>query len=181
MITGINSKQISYKTFTYDAANGLTLDFYPAPTQGKKPCVIVVHGGSWAGGDSRQLPELNSELAKASYHVASINYRLAPQYKFPAPIEDLKVALNYLQSQASILLIDTNNFVLLGRSAGGQIVLSAAYMLNDPAIKGVISLYGPADMVWGYANPTNPLVLNSRKVMEKLSRRNLHADTATIR
>ncbi len=166
VITGINSKQISYKTFTYDAANGLTLDFYPAPTQGKKPCVIVVHGGSWAGGDSRQLPELNSELAKASYHVASINYRLAPQYKFPAPIEDLKVALNYLQSQASILLIDTNNFVLLGRSAGGQIVLSAAYMLNDPAIKGVISFYGPADMVWGYANPTNPLVLNSRKVME---------------
>jgi acetyl esterase/lipase len=166
VITGINSKQISYKTFTYDAANGLTLDFYPAPTQGKKPCVIVVHGGSWAGGDSRQLPELNSELAKAGYHVASINYRLAPQYKFPAPIEDLKVALNYLQSQASILLIDTNNFVLLGRSAGGQIVLSAAYMLNDPAIKGVISFYGPADMVWGYANPTNPLVLNSRKVME---------------
>ncbi|MBA2762934.1 MAG: alpha/beta hydrolase, partial [Segetibacter sp.] len=59
VITGINSKQISYKTFTYDAANGLTLDFYPAPTQGKKPCVIVVHGGSWAGGDSRQLPGLN--------------------------------------------------------------------------------------------------------------------------
>ncbi|MBA4140981.1 MAG: alpha/beta hydrolase fold domain-containing protein [Segetibacter sp.] len=166
MITGMNSKQIAYKNFTYDAANGLTLDFYPATTVGKKPCVIIVHGGSWAGGDSRQLPELNSELAKAGYHVASINYRLAPKHKFPLPIEDLKVALTYLRSQASSLLIDTNNFVLLGRSAGGQIVLSAAYMLNDPTIKGVISFYGPADMVWGYANPTNPLVLNSRKVME---------------
>jgi len=166
MITRLSEKQIAYKSFTYDAANGLALDFYPAATAGKKPCVIVVHGGSWAGGDSRQLPELNSELAKAGYHVASINYRLAPKYKFPSPIEDLKVALTYLRSQASNLLIDTNKFVLLGRSAGGQIVLSAAYMLNDPTIKGVISFYGPADMVWGYANPTNPLVLNSRKVME---------------
>ncbi|MCW3109725.1 MAG: alpha/beta hydrolase [Segetibacter sp.] len=166
MITGMNAKQIAYKTLTYDTANALTLDFYPASTGGNKPCIIVVHGGSWAGGDSRQLPELNSELAKAGYHVATINYRLAPQNKYPAPVEDVKTALSYLRSQAANLLIDTGNFVLLGRSAGGQIVLSAAYTLNDPAIKGVISFYGPADMVWGYANPTNPLVLNSRKVME---------------
>ena len=54
----------------------------------------------------------------------------------------------------------------MGRSAGAQIALSAAYTLNNPAIKGVISFYGPADMVWGYAHPTNPLVLNSRQVME---------------
>src|SRR3954467_15004469 len=74
--------------------------------------------------------------------------------------------MSYLRSRAADLLIDTTRFVLLGRSAGGQIVLSAAYTLNDPTIKGVISFYGPADMVWGYANPTNPLVLNSRKVME---------------
>ena len=65
-----------------------------------------------------------------------------------------------------MLSIDTNNFVLLGRSAGGQIVLSAGNILNDPSIKGVINFYGPADMVWGYANPTNPLVLNSCEVME---------------
>ena len=124
-----------------------------------------MHGGSWAGGDSQQLPELNSELAKAGYQVASINYRLAPQHLFPAPIEDLQASLSFLRSNATELQIDTGNFVLLGRSAGGQIVLTAAYTLKDPAIKGVISFYGPADMVWGYKNPTNPLVLNSGKVM----------------
>lgn len=166
MITGINAKRVAYKTLTYDVANSLTLDFYPASQKGEKPCVIVVHGGSWAGGDSQQLPELNSELAKSGYHVVAINYRLAPKYKYPAPVEDLKTAVTFLRTNAANLSIDTNNLVLLGRSAGGQIVLSAAYTLNDPAIKGVISFYGPADMVWGYANPTNPLVLNSRKVME---------------
>lgn len=167
MIFGINAKKVSYKTITYDPANLLTLDFYPSTTPGNRPCVIVVHGGSWAGGDSQQLPELNSVLAKAGYHVATINYRLAPEYKFPAPIEDVKTAMNFLRANAANLSIDTNNFALIGRSAGGQIVLSAAYTLNDTSIKGVISFYGPADMVWGYANPTNPLVLNSRKVMEQ--------------
>lgn len=166
MITGIHTQQVAYKLLTYDTANALTLNFYSATTTGNKPCVIVVHGGSWAGGDSKQLPELNSELAKAGYHVASINYRLAPQHIYPSPVEDVNTAMAYLRSHAAELSIDTNNFVLLGRSAGGQVVLSAAYVLNNPAIKGVISFYGPADMVWGYANPTNPLVLNSRKIME---------------
>lgn len=166
IITGVGAKQLSYQTLTYDTANSLTLDFYSSLTAGKKPCVIVVHGGSWAGGDSQQLPELNSVLAKAGYAVASINYRLAPRYHYPAPLEDIQTALHYLRSHAEKLAIDTNRFVLLGRSAGGQIVLSAASILHDSSIKGVIDFYGPADMVWGYANPTNPLVLNSRKVME---------------
>src|SRR5205085_8958681 len=101
----------------------------------------------------------NTELVEAGYNVASINYRLAPAYTYPAPIEDLQAVLAYLRSHATELSIDTNKLILLGRSAGGQIVLSAAYTLRDRAIKGVISFYGPADMVWGYANPTNPLVL----------------------
>ncbi|MDB5247375.1 MAG: Alpha/beta hydrolase [Segetibacter sp.] len=166
MFTGINAQPTAYKTHTFDEAKKLTLDFYRSAKAGKQPCVVVVHGGSWAGGDSRQLPGLNSYLAKKGYQVVSINYRLAPEHKFPSPVEDVGAALNYLRTNAENLSIDTGNFVLLGRSAGGQIVLSAAYILRDPSIKGVISFYGPADMVWGYANPTNPLVLNSRKVME---------------
>ena len=165
MLAGYLKKQITYKTFTYNVSQTLTLDFYATTATVKRPCVIVVHGGSWAGGDNKQLPELNSELAKAGYHVASINYRLAPKHLFPAPIQDLSSAIRYLKANADKLSIDSNRFVLLGRSAGGQIVLSAADLLHDASIKGVISFYGPADMVWGFANPTNPLVLNSRKVM----------------
>lgn len=166
LITGIDAKQILYQTFTYDAKHSLTLDWYSSAQAGKRPCVVVVHGGSWAGGDSRQLPEINSELAKNGYNVATINYRLAPQYTFPAPVQDVAAALAYLRSHAQALFIDTTQFVLLGRSAGGQIVLSAAYTLHDPSLAGVISFYGPSDMVWGYANPTSMLVMDSRKIME---------------
>lgn len=145
----------------------LNLDFYSAQASGKRPCVVVVHGGAWSSGDSKQLPELNSYLAKAGYNVAAINYRMAPQYQNPLPVQDVKNAMKYLRAHADSLNIDTNNFVLLGRSAGAQIALLAAYTLKDPDIKGVIDFYGPADMVWGYSAPASPLVMDSRGVMER--------------
>jgi acetyl esterase/lipase len=164
-----SAKDVPYRTISYVKYKDttLTLDFYPAQVTGKKsPCIIVVHGGSWAGGDSKQLPELNSHLAMRGYNVAAINYRMAPKYKTPAPVEDVKAAIAYLQRHAAELHIDTANFVLLGRSAGGQIALLAAYTINEPVLKGVIDFYGPADMVWGYSVPSNPWIMNSRKVMD---------------
>jgi acetyl esterase/lipase len=167
MLTGIGAAKVPSRTITYGSTDGasLTLDLYPARQPGPRPCVIVIHGGSWAGGDSKQLPELNSRLAQDGYTVAAINYRLAPRYHNPIPVQDVHTALDYLRSHATGLSIDSNTFVLLGRSAGAQIALLAAYTLQDSAIKGVIDLYGPADMVWGYSAPSNPLVMDSRKVM----------------
>lgn len=161
--------EFPYKSLTYINYPDikLDLDFYQAQANGKRPCVVVIHGGSWSSGDSKQVPELNSSLAKGGYNVAAINYRKAPQYKSPLPIQDVKNALSYLRAHADSFNIDTNKFVLLGRSAGAQIALLAAYTLKDEGIKGVIDFYGPADMVWGYSLPANPLVMDSRGVMER--------------
>jgi acetyl esterase/lipase len=158
---------VEYKTFTYNTDKNtlLSLDFYPAITDGKRPCIIVVHGGSWSSGDSKQLPELNSYLATAGYNVAAINYRMAPKYKTPAPIENIHEVFTYLKKHAEELKIDTNNFVLLGRSAGAQIALLSAYTHPEPGLKGVVDFYGPADMVWGYSVPSSPLIMDSRLVM----------------
>ncbi|MES2807390.1 MAG: alpha/beta hydrolase [Bacteroidota bacterium] len=161
-------KDVAYKTHTYAtyADTALTLNYYPSQTADKKPCVIVVHGGSWAKGDKEQLPELNSYLARKGYNVAAIDYRMAPKNLNPAPVNDIVEAIKYLTTHADELKIDTNNFVLLGRSAGAQIALLAAYTLHDTRIKGVIDYYGPADMVWGYSIPGNPWIMDSRAVME---------------
>jgi len=161
MFTGINKDEVMPETLVYkQVRKDLTIDYYRAATKDKLPCVIVIHGGSWQGGDSKQLPELNSYLPKQGYHVAAINYRLAPLYRFPAPIEDTKDALDYLTKHAEELYIDTSRFVLLGRSAGGQIALLSAYTFHDPRIKGVISYYAPADMAWGAGIKTNKWVLD---------------------
>lgn len=163
------AESLPYKTITYVkySDTAMTMDYYPAQQTGKKPCVIMVHGGSWAGGDSQQLPELNSHLAAKGYNVAAINYRMVPKWQTPAPVEDVRALLQYCRTHAEELHIDTNEFVLIGRSAGAQIALLAAYTLNDPAIKGVVDFYGPADMIWGYSIRSNPLIMDSRKVMEQ--------------
>lgn len=168
MLTGVNSGSVEAKEHVYVPYQdkGLKLDFYSAKTIRKRPCVIVVHGGSWKSGDSKQLMELNAVLTSAGYHVAAVNYRLAPKHLSPAPVQDVKAAVSYLQKNADALQIDVKNIVLLGRSAGAQVALLAAYSLNITGLKGVISFYGPADMVWGYSLPANPLVMDSRKVME---------------
>lgn len=163
-----SSKVSNPKSFTYDDSRGviLDLDYYRSTMSGFRPCVVVIHGGSWRSGDNKQLPELNAELANAGYHVVAINYRLAPKYHTPAPVADVVSCLKYLREHKIALSIDTSKIILLGRSAGAQIALLAAYTLHDPSIIGVINFYGPADMVWGYAAPSNPLIMDSRKVME---------------
>jgi acetyl esterase/lipase len=160
--------KVPYRTVDYVkySDTSMRMDFYPAQTLGVKPCVIVVHGGSWSSGDSQQLPELNSYLATKGYNVASINYRMAPKWQTPAPVEDIKNAVKYLTKNAEELHIDTDNLILLGRSAGGQIALLAAYTLHEKKIKGIIDFYGVADMVWGYSIPSNPWIMDSRKVMD---------------
>ncbi|MES2064564.1 MAG: alpha/beta hydrolase [Bacteroidota bacterium] len=160
-------KQTDYKTLIYSDSAEQSLDFYPARFAGKKPCVIVVHGGSWSSGDSQQLPELNSYLAGEGYNVASINYHLAPKYQSPVAVGDVEAVFTYLRKNADKLHIDTANFVLLGRSAGAQIALLSAYKRPQKGLKGVVDFYGPADMVWGYSKPASKLVMDSRAVMER--------------
>lgn len=163
---GIEKKEPQILTYKTLPEKALTLDFYSAGKI-KSPCIIVIHGGSWSQGNSKQLPDLNYYLSSRGYHVAAINYRLAPQYKSPAQVEDTREALNYLVKHSKELNIDTANFVLLGRSAGGQIALVSAYTFNDPRVKGVISFYGPADMVWGGRVKVGKRVLNTERVFDE--------------
>jgi len=144
----------------------LSLDFYrPADSHSPAPCVLVIHGGSWQTGDSTELAPLNSYLAARGYAVASINYRLGAMHPFPAARDDVSSAVAYLKAKASTLGIDATRLILLGRSAGGQLALLVAYTAHDPAIRGVVSFYGPSDLRYAYEHPANPLVLDTRGVL----------------
>jgi acetyl esterase/lipase len=162
---GSNVK-MNFTTITYKSigSKNLSLDFYATTNNKPSPLVIVIHGGSWQSGDNKQLPELNSYLAAKGYNVAAINYRHAPAYKAPAPVEDTRDAINFFIANAAKYNIDTNNIVLLGRSAGAQVALCAAYNFHMPNIKGVISYYGPADMVWAGQLPSNAGVLDNNEI-----------------
>jgi acetyl esterase/lipase len=170
LILGVSLPAVNKKTLVYVVRDNesLTLDLFQGARseQTRTPCVIVIHGGSWQNGDNTQLAPLNSYLAARGYAVAALNYRLGPEHKFPAALDDTQAAIYYLKANAAELGLDAEHFVLLGRSAGGQLALLAAYTAHDPSIQGVVSLYGPADLVYAYAHPANPLVFDSRGVLE---------------
>jgi acetyl esterase/lipase len=169
LFRGVSLPEVRISTHIYATREGqpLSLDLYrPANTDGPCPGVIVVHGGSWHSGSRDELAGLNRILAGRGYLVASIDYRLAPGATFPAQREDVFAAITFLKKNAQKFGLDENRLVLLGRSAGGQVALSAAYAQKDPAVRGVILFYTPSDLIWGYANPSNPLIMDSRKVLE---------------
>ena len=167
LCTGVAGSRVPVTPMDYSqTADGpLLLDFYRAQADGPRPLVVVVHGGSWMTGDRGQLPELNHYLARAGYHVAAIDYRLAPAFQYPVPVSDTHLAIAFLKGKAEHLQIDQEKIVLLGRSAGGQIALMAAYGRKPIAgVRGVISFYAPADMVWGAVSRSNKWVLDTASI-----------------
>ena len=141
--------------------------FFPSQKARPAPCLIVIHSGGWENGGPDEFPVWNHYWAREGYAVAAIEYRLAPQSRWPAPRDDVAAALRFLKEQSAVLGVDAKRFVLMGRSAGGQIATAAAYSLSDPAVRGCISLYAPADMpfAWQYADPND--VLDSPRLMRQ--------------
>jgi acetyl esterase/lipase len=140
----------------------LKLDFYSSrePTPRARPLVMFVHGGSWMHGDKSQGGEQFEavELLRRGYAFVSVNYRLAPEYHFPAMIEDVKCAVRYLRAHAAELGIDANRIGAYGSSAGGHLVsllgtadVSAGFEGTggwgdqSSRVEAVANLYGPTD------------------------------------
>jgi acetyl esterase/lipase len=169
VLFGVRSPRVRLSRAVYVTRDSqpLKLDLcQPAAPCAPAPCLVVVHGGSWAGGDSRQIPGLNRYLAARGYVVAAINYRLSPAHRFPSACDDVLAAIGFLRDRAPELGIDPRRFVLLGRSAGAQLALLAGYTAGDPAIRGVVGFYGPADLVYGYQHPARKSVIDSVGVIE---------------
>ncbi len=145
----------------------LAMNFYPSATNQPSPCVIVIHLGGWDSGSRHEFPECCRMLQRQGYAVASIDYRLAPKDPWPAQQQDVLDAIHFLQAGASAYLIKPDQFILLGRSAGGQIASAVALGAAEPAIVGCIALYAPADLnfAWEYADPND--ILNSDKLLRQ--------------
>ena len=108
----------------------LQLDLYLHADRAKarqRPLVIWVHGGGWSRGDARQSgaftdwPGVLATLAGRGYVVASVDYRLSGEAKFPGPVQDVKAAIRFLRSQAGAYGIDPSRVYLWGGSAGGHL------------------------------------------------------------
>ncbi len=146
----------------YDRSEGqaLTLDVYTPPghTPDKAvPGILVVHGGSWREGDKGNFAEQSALWAAEGYVVFDIAYRLAPRYRFPTAVQDVQCALSFVAAGAGRFGLDPGRIAIVGRSAGAQIALVAAYAPAEPAlaprcaapgepIRAVLAYYAPTRM-----------------------------------
>lgn len=134
----------------------------PAEGKGPFPCVACVHGGGWRLGNKRDLRPWLQLLAREGYVAASVGYRLAPDARFPAQIEDVKTAVRFLRANADKYRIDKDRFGALGYSAGGHLVCllgltdeSAGFEGKEhpkesSRVQAVVDYFGPTDLA-GFA------------------------------
>ena len=144
---------------------------YYAPTTTSAeatPIVIDIHGGSWQHGSPEEDEALSRHLAAQGYAVFAIDYRRAPLHPFPAQIDDVRRAISWIKSNAGLFHADALRIALVGHSAGAHLAMLAAYMQPDPAIRGVVSYYGPADLYALYQHPPSPDPLNVPAKLEAL-------------
>lgn len=111
------------------------------------PLVLFFHGGGWVHGTLDMYDRLCAVLAKyANCAVVSVDYRLAPEYPFPAAFEDAMSSLKWVKTHHADLGIDASRIALAGDSCGGNIAAAAAQTAaGDPSIVHQLLLYPALD------------------------------------
>src|SRR5262245_59793670 len=126
----------------------LTLDAFVPEGAGPFPAVILVHGGGFTRGDKQTFVKpLFEPLTQGGFAWFTINYRLAPTYRFPAAVEDVESAVEFVKAHAKEYKADPNRIALVGEWAGGQLG-SFAGTRKKPNVRvaAVVSFYGPHDL-----------------------------------
>ncbi len=101
----------------------LSLDAYLQKRGSNRPAVIVVHGGGWTSGSRfARVGQLLEMLTTAGFSWFSIDYRLAPAHPFPAALDDLRAAFEFVRAHAGELRIAPDRIALLGEDVGAQLV-----------------------------------------------------------
>lgn len=126
----------------------LLLDISIPEGQGPFPAAIIVHGGSWIRGDkTTYIKPLKPLLSTAGYAWFSIDYRLAPTYTYPSPVEDVEAAIRWVRANAGKYKVDVNRIALIGESAGGHLVaMVGARNKPESRVAAVVDFYGPHDL-----------------------------------
>lgn len=108
------------------------LDVYrPKGVEGRLPVIISVHGGGWVYGSKEVYQFYGMSLAQRGFAMINFSYRLAPENRYPAQIEDTNAVVKWMLSNAEEYGFDINNVFAVGDSAGGHLLSVYSAMLTD--------------------------------------------------
>jgi acetyl esterase len=137
-------------------AGDVPVRVYTLQGRGPFPVVVFFHGGGWVLGDlDTHDPLCRSLCADAECTVVSVGYRLAPEHRFPAAVDDALAAVRWVAEHAAEVGGDPARIAVAGDSAGGNLSAVTALRLRDedgPALRGQLLIYPGLD----YPSPPTP-------------------------
>ncbi len=134
----------------------------PKDLQGPLPAILCIHGGGFRAGTRDKYDALCLTLAQHGYVAATITYRLAPAYQFPAAVQDCKATVRWLRANAAKYHIDSARIGVTGGSAGGHLAQflgvtagvrefeGESNLDQSSAVSCVVNYYGPSDFTRSY-------------------------------
>ncbi len=141
---------------------GLSGDLYLPGDAQNAPCLIAAHGGGWQRGSRKNYRHLAKYLAQHGIGLFAISYRFAPKHKYPAAVQDLRAAIQFMRSHAAENGVDPQRLALIGDSAGGHLAalialagdhsdfagkLDDAYPGVSTQVKACVPVYGVYDVL----------------------------------
>ena len=148
----------------YGPMAGEQADLYlPSAPRGRRPAVVVIHGGGWVTGTRQFAGDFSTVLASMGVVVMNIDYRLAdkadPSTRWPAQLLDAQLAVRFLRAHAAEYGIDSNHLGAVGDSAGAQLAVflgttprtlpgdvARLYPRERPDVAAVVDQFGPMDL-----------------------------------
>ena len=125
----------SYKIWDHEINAGdheIPVRIFAPDTQGPFPVLLFFHGGGWVTGNIDSYDKVCTYMARLTRHtVVSVDYRLAPEHRFPAGPEDCYLAARELFTHSDLLGITPDQITLIGDSAGGNLAAVVSLMARD--------------------------------------------------
>lgn len=194
--TSSNKYKTSYMDLQYGKSPDQNMNLYIPDNLNNlySTAIIIVHGGSFCGGDKEDFNWLGEFFSSKNYITANINYRLLytdDNIKYPCQLEDLDLAIEKVKSISKDINKEIDNFILIGYSAGGYIITQYSLSNYNPdieisAIIGMSTLYNVTDeqmlpsslfedlfdctyeenpALWNMSNPINNITSNTPPVL----------------
>jgi acetyl esterase/lipase len=159
----------------YASVDGLPLllDLYRPDTATPPPVVIYVHGGGWAVGDKADeyAKQRGLDLASHGIAVASINYRLIDQSRYPAQVHDVNAAVRFMRGTATKLEIAAEKIGIWGASAGAHLAALCALTTGDAEMEGALGDHlgksSAIDCAVSWFGVNNLLLAGSKSALER--------------
>ncbi|MFC6719789.1 alpha/beta hydrolase [Natrialbaceae archaeon GCM10025810] len=128
---------------------GIPIRVYIPEGEGPYPTLLYIHGGGWVVGDLDIYDATCRAITnEADCMVVSVGYRLAPEHKFPTPLEDCYTAAEWIFETAEPMQIDTENIAIGGDSAGGNLAAAVTLLAHErdgPSFDHQVLIYPVTD------------------------------------